>query len=165
MLARTSQPTPVNTALLNKIIALYSRFGKDELLLSLGVDLLKTGNLAPALIKENAKFVPVNSIVVFYESGCNSCDNELVQLRGNYSLIKEKGYDIISVSADRDKETFEKTSTVFPWTEKICDYKGFDGINFKNYGIVGTPTIFVTDHEGTIDGRYARLADIEIMKS
>jgi hypothetical protein len=164
MLARTQQATPVNTALLNKIIALYSRFGKDELLLSLGVDLLETGNLAPALIKENAKFVPVNSVVIFYETGCNQCENELVQLRGNYSLIKAKGYDIISVAADLDKETFEKTLHIFPWTEKMCDYKGFDGVNFKNYGIVGTPTIFITDHKGTIVGRYARLADMEMMK-
>jgi hypothetical protein len=152
----------VNTALLNKIIALYSRFGKDELLLSLGVDLLGTGNRAPALIKENAKFVPINSVVIFYESGCNQCENELVQLRGNYSLIKAKGYEVISVAADLDKETFEKTSTVFPWKEKICDYKGFEGVNFENYGIVGTPTIFVTDKEGTIVGRYARLADMGI---
>jgi hypothetical protein len=87
-----------------------------------------------------------------------------MQLRGNYSLIKAKGYDVISVSADLDKETTEKTSNVFPWKEKICDYKGFEGVNFENYGIVGTPTIFVTDKEGTITGRYARLADMGIMK-
>jgi thioredoxin-related protein len=127
------------------------------------VDLLERGNRAPALIKEADKLLPVNALVVFYESGCNNCDNELVQLRGNYSLIKEKGYDIISVSADRDKETFEKTSNVFPWKEKMCDFQGFEGINFRNYGIVGTPTIFITDKDGTIIGRYARLVDTKIL--
>jgi peroxiredoxin len=162
MLSRTHSKEIYRT-LLNKIIALYSRFGKDELLSSLDVNLFEAGNLAPAIIAPNAKYTPINTLVVFHESGCNMCENELAQLIGNYPVLREKGYEIISIAADQDKETFEKTAAAFPWKEKLCDYKGFDGVNFKNFQIIGAPTMFVTDKEGKIVGRYSRLVDTKLL--
>jgi peroxiredoxin len=158
LLSRTSSEE-IYKALLNKFIKLYTQFGKDFLLLNFDIDNLLSGDTAPALVAGQAKYTPANAILIFYESGCSHCENELAQLRDNYSQIKEKAYDVISVAADTHPEIFKKTADQFPWKEKFCDYQGFAGLNFKNYTVVGTPTIFVIDKESKIVGRYAKLED------
>lgn len=34
--------------------------------------------------------------------------------------------------------------------ESYCDLKGANGINFKNYAVTGTPTMFVLDSKGIL---------------
>lgn len=97
------------------------------------------------------------TILVFYETGCGACEFEMEQLIANYSLLKEKGYDLVSVSADKDINTFSNLAATFPWQAKFCDLKGFDGPDFKNYGVIGTPTFYIIE-DGIIQGRYAQLA-------
>ncbi|GHT68616.1 hypothetical protein AGMMS50239_34060 [Bacteroidia bacterium] len=154
MLARTSNKL-IKEELLHKLILLYNKYGKENLLENLGVeDLVSRGRPAPMLTLTNKHIRPVSSLIIFYESGCNNCENALIQLRGNYPMLKEKGVEVISIAADRDEDTFRRNADLFPWADKYCDFKGFDGENFKNYGIVGTPTIFVVDKEGVIIGKY-----------
>ncbi|MDR0505228.1 MAG: redoxin domain-containing protein [Dysgonamonadaceae bacterium] len=159
MLARCKDQE-LHREFINKLIILYNKYGKENLLSQLGVDdLLAPGHYAPKLRLENAYITPVQSLVIFYESGCNSCENELVQLRANYRILHEQGLRVISISADRDEGTYRKNADLFTWTDKYCDYKGFSGENFINYQAVGTPIIFVINKEGIITGRYARLAE------
>ena len=63
------------------------------------------------------------------------------------------------ISADKDKNIFENTTQQFPWSNKYCDFAGFEGDNFKNYGVIGSPTIYLIDENKIIEGRYARLED------
>lgn len=147
--------------LVKKMLLLFNQYGKENLLSQLGMeDLLSPGNQAPMLIfPDSTVMVPINSLVIFYESDCGNCTNELTQLRGNYPVLKERKIRVISISADLDEETYKKTADTFPWEQKLCDFKGFDGVNFKNYAVVGTPTIYLIDDNGKITGRYSRLAD------
>ncbi|MDR1561797.1 MAG: thioredoxin family protein [Dysgonamonadaceae bacterium] len=159
MLARTTNKD-LHRKLLGKLTLLFYKYGKERLLAQLGEeDLLAPGHRAPMLRLNNARIYPSGSLIIFYESGCNSCENELLRLHANYLLLHEKGLRVISVSADRDEETYRKNAAKLPWFDKYCDYKGFEGENFVNYNIPGTPVIFVTDKEGFITGRYARLED------
>jgi predicted DCC family thiol-disulfide oxidoreductase YuxK len=103
-------------------------------------------------------------LLVFYESGCNACENEIQLLKGNYPLLKEKGYEVVSVAADRDEQVFNNTSEGFPWKARYCDFEGFSGVDFKNFGVIGTPTFYVIDGQGVLQGRYARLYDTGILK-
>jgi thiol-disulfide isomerase/thioredoxin len=145
---------------LHRLILQYNRYGKENLLVELGVeDLVSPGRLAPLLRLTNKHIRPINSLVVFYESGCGPCEAEMLQLRGNYPVLKEKGMEIISISADREEAVFNATAMPFPWTDKYCDFMGLAGENFRNYLVQGTPTIIVTDSNGTITGRYARISD------
>ena len=160
LLARASTDKEMEESLLRGLHLFYNKYGKENLLVNLGIEeLVSPGRLAPMLRLTNKHIRPINSLVVFYESGCNSCDNEILQLRGNYPLLKEKGIEIISIAADRDEETYNNTAKDFPWSEQYCDYKGFAGENFRNYELVGTPTFFLTDKDGIIIGRYARLEE------
>jgi hypothetical protein len=121
---------------------------------------LRKGSKAPALSR--GSFPGGNVLLVFYESGCNACDNELQQLKGNYSLLREKGYEVVSISADKEEQIFRNTSDTFPWRARYCDFRGFSGTDFTNYGVMGTPTFYVIDGKGMIQGRYARVEDIEM---
>lgn len=132
--------------------------GKIQMLMTLFK--LAKGSKAPALSSGNN---PLNTILVFYESGCGSCEDEMQSLKANYPVIKDKGYEVVSISADVDENIFKNTSHSFPWGNKLCDLKGFTGDDFQNYGIMGTPTFFVIDKNGEVKGRYARLQDTGIL--
>jgi hypothetical protein len=121
---------------------------------------LVKGSKAPALAQ--GALPGEKLVLVFYESGCGPCENEIQQLKGNYPLLKEKGYEVASVSADTDADVFRNTSETFPWTHKYCDLKGFGGGDFKAFGVIGTPTFYVIE-KGMVQGRYARLADTGII--
>jgi peroxiredoxin len=117
-------------------------------------------------IKAGSKALPIegqsslsNVLLMFYESGCGNCIIQLGELKKNYTKLQEKNIRVIAISADTDQNVFEYHSKDFPWTDKLCDLKGFDGQNFRNYGVVATPTMFLIDAEEVIAGRYARLTE------
>ncbi len=122
------------------------------------------GKQAPEITGlKNRQAAMTQTLLIFYESGCHNCENEMSQLVSNYPTLKKKGIRIISISADTDESVFEFHSKGFPWEEKCCDYKGFEGDNFRNYGVAATPTIYLIDEKGCIRGKYARLADTGVL--
>lgn len=100
------------------------------------------------------------TLLIFYESGCGPCENLLQQLPGNYESLKKKGVRIIAISADTDEQVFKSKANNFPWKDTYCDYEGKAGINFQNYGVVGTPTIFLIDKSGKIEAKMAGLDEV-----
>jgi peroxiredoxin len=113
---------------------------------------------APALT--GLKLTPEPTLLLFYESGCDNCEVQIEELKKQYSLLQQKGIRVITLSADNSEEVFKYNSRNFPWKDKLCDYKGFEGENFLKYGIVGTPTFYFIDKTGTILGRYSTLSEI-----
>ncbi len=165
MLDRCGNDIPIRRELTQTIIRLFSKYAKDSLLAELGTEYLTmplNGQLAPEIILGDTSFLPKNSLIVFYETGCGNCHYELENLKAKYSFLSNEhnGLRVISIAADTGKEVHEETSAKLPWTDKLCDFKGFDGDNFKNYGIVGTPTYILTDKEGIVRGRYAQLKEL-----
>ena len=73
--------------------------------------------------------------------------------------MKQKGIEVISVSSGMDQNIFQTGTESFLWNIKLCDFRGPEGINFKNYGVLGPPTIFFIDKKGIITGRYAKLEE------
>lgn len=122
---------------------------------------LSKGNKVPELT--NGKLPEGKCLIVFYETGCNNCENEMLSLKANYPVIKEKGYTVVSISADIDENVFRNTAETYPWTDKYCDLKSFQGEDFFNYGVIGTPTFYVVDENYTLLGRYARLLDTGLL--
>ncbi|WP_431242843.1 hypothetical protein ACQ9BO_24460 [Flavobacterium sp. P21] len=147
-------------AFTEKIIKEFTRAGKDDLVDEITAYATKSGKIenpskkfqnvingpvvgasAPSLqIGSAKKTINKKTILLFFESGCNNCENEIHQLLGNYQILKDKGYEVISVVADMTKEAGDGHNHEFPWKEQLCDYKGFSGPNFQNYAIIGTPT-------------------------
>lgn len=100
------------------------------------------------------------TLLVFHETGCGNCENLLEQLKGNYTDLKKNGVRVISFAADHTAETFAKMAVTLPWEDKFCDFKGFEGINFKNYAVLGTPTLYLLDKNGKIITKTATLDEI-----
>lgn len=99
-------------------------------------------------------------LLVFYESGCGSCEKVLIELSKDYEKLSSAGVHIIGISSDKEISASKKNTPVFPGKEIYCDYKGFSGINFKNYGVIGTPTLILIDQKGKIQLRGAGLNEI-----
>ncbi|CAC9975889.1 peroxiredoxin family protein [Flavobacterium panici] len=173
----------IYTAFTEKIVTVFTKAGKDDLVTAISEYAAKSGKLekpskkltsainapvvgakAPVLeTPSGKKTINKKTLLFFYESGCNNCENEIHQLLGNYQIVKDKGYEIISVAADMTKNTGDGHDHAFPWAAQLCDYKGFAGPNFQTYAIIGTPTFFTIDEKGIITGKYARLIDTGIL--
>jgi hypothetical protein len=119
---------------------------------------IRKGLKAPALLQ--GTFPEKKTILVFYDSNCGNCTKQLGKLAEDYPEWQKKGYEVVSVSADSNKGMFESYAEKLPWKDKYCDFEGFAGKDFINYGVMATPTFYLLDDKGIVQGRYARVEDI-----
>ena len=164
MIDRTGDNRFLRRELTESLIRDFIRYGKDNLLVELGTDYLTipiNGIQAPEIVVGDSTFVPKRSLIMFYETGCGNCHNQLHQLKEKYNFLSSEHNNIrvITISADMDKDVNEDTASSFPWKDNICNLKGFNDPNFRNYGVMGTPTLILTDDEGIVRGRYAQLSE------
>ena len=90
------------------------------------------------------------SLLLFYQSGCGPCESSLAQLQRSYGLLQEKGVRLLAFSADTDRQGFAEAAAGHPWPDKFCDEQGMAGVNFRRYGVAGTPTLFLLDAQGQL---------------
>ena len=164
MIDRTGDNRFLRRELTESLIRDFIRYGKDNLLVELGTDYLTipiNGIQAPEIVVGDSTFVPKRSLILFYETGCGNCHNQLHQLKEKYNFLSSEHNNIriITISADMDKDVNEDTASSFPWKDNICNLKGFNDPNFRNYGVMGTPTLILIDDEGIVRGRYVQLSE------
>jgi thiol-disulfide isomerase/thioredoxin len=114
-----------------------------------GNTLLKTDQL-------NSKY----SLLLFYQTECGHCETAIAGLKSNYQALVSKGIKIISFAGDLDQEVFATTAASFPWAAKYRDVEGMNGVNFKNYAVIGTPTMFLLDNKGIIVQKPAMVEEL-----
>lgn len=137
----------------NGVLSVYQKdlTGKAPSLVQLVVTKDATGTAQQqAKIIDLAQLKNKYSVLVFYKSGCGPCKELMAGLLDNYKNLTAKGIEIISIASDTDAQEFENTATQHPWSKKYCNLQGFNGINFKNYAVIGTPTLFVVNNKGII---------------
>jgi len=100
-------------------------------------------------------------LLFFYQSGCGHCETTIEELKSNYTQIVAKGIKIISIAGDIEQDTYNQTASTFPWASKYCDEGGMNGINFKNYAVIGTPTLYLLDKTGTIIQKMSGFAELQ----
>lgn len=100
------------------------------------------------------------SLLLFFESGCGFCEATIASLKSNYKTLVSKNLKIITFSADTETSVYQKTVADFPWQDNYCDFKGIRGVNFKNYGVLGTPTMFLLDSNGIIIEKIATAEEL-----
>ena len=160
ILDRMEDDNTLKTAWIKRLMSVFPKYGKETLLLNLGIeDMVIEGMPAPLLQLGETVRMPMNAILFFYESGCGHCETELANLIKNYETIKAAGYKVIALAGDMDAEIFKDHSKDFPWKDTYCEFKSIHSVNFRNYGVLGTPTIFVIDEKGIVRGRYAQMKE------
>jgi len=101
--------------------------------------ILETGNL-------NADY----TILLFYKGSCALCEDALIVLANRYKWLKKHNVRVIAVSGDNSEQGFEKKRRYHQWPDNYCDFAGMDGTNFRNYAVMGIPTLYLLDKKGVI---------------
>jgi peroxiredoxin len=117
------------------------------------------GNNTTTVLKTDA-LKSKYTLLVFYQSDCGHCETAIAGLKSNYTDLVAKGFKIISFAGDLDQEVFATTAASFPWAAKYRDVEGMNGVNFKNYAVIGTPTMFLLDDKGIIVQKPATVEEL-----
>ena len=90
-------------------------------------------------------------LLEFWASWCSPCRAENPNLKKQYELYKSKGFEILAVSLDSDKDKWKDAIAKdgVPWLH-VSDLKGWGNAVGALYGITAVPAGFLISPEGTI---------------
>ncbi len=110
----------------------------------------QTGVLNQDITIETGNLDAAYTILLFYQGECPLCEDALIDLANKYKQLKEQNVRVIAISADTTEQGFEKKLAYHQWPDNFCDFSGMNGQNFSNYAVLGVPTLFLLDQEGTV---------------
>ena len=98
----------------------------------------------------------------FWASWCGPCRRENPNVVRLYNQYKDKGFDILGVSLDNNKEKWKAAikKDKLKW-HHISDLKGWSSTLSKPYGVRGIPYTVLVDKEGKILAKKLRGAALE----
>ncbi len=96
-------------------------------------------------------------MIDFWASWCGPCRKENPNVVANYKKYKDKGFDILGVSLDRDMNSWRKAiqQDGLPW-HHISDLKGWQSSHAALYSVTSIPQTLLLDKEGKIIARNLR---------
>jgi thioredoxin-related protein len=151
----------VNTYMGSMQVYIKATMGKQApyIVIKENVGSEKEVNLVNTLLKTDA-LASKYSLLLFYQSGCRPCKQVIAALKEHYSNLVGKGIKIVALSADTDSRVFKDSAAAFPWKDTYCNLEGFNGVNFKNYAVTGTPKMFVIDSKGILLKKIATIEQL-----
>lgn len=133
---------------------------------------MKVGNSAPLLKSKTVDGTSFNisqvssrfRLVLFWSSNCIHCKQILPMLRDLYHQQTSQEIEVIAFGLDRDTSNYLETvnNLQLNWIN-ITDFKGFESPVVKEWGIVGTPSMFLLDNTGTILEKPQTLEDLKVI--
>lgn len=102
-------------------------------------------------------------LVDFWASWCGPCRAENPNVVAAYNKYKSKGFDIYSVSLDKDKDKWIAAiqKDGLAWPNHVCDFKYWQSPVVPLYNISGIPTNVLLDKNGNIIAKNLRGEDLE----
>ncbi|MFM9951239.1 MAG: TlpA family protein disulfide reductase [Saprospiraceae bacterium] len=96
-------------------------------------------------------------LVDFWASWCGPCRRDNPEVVKLYETYKDKGFDILGVSLDRDKERWLQAiqQDGLVWNH-VSDLKGWQNDVAQRYGVTSIPHTMLVDREGRIIARGLR---------
>lgn len=101
-------------------------------------------------------------LVDFWASWCGPCRRENPHVVKLYDKYKSKGFEVLGVSLDRKKDSWEKAiaKDKLTWSH-VSDLKGWKNQVAKQYSVTSVPHTILLDKEGRILARNLRGADLD----
>ncbi len=96
-------------------------------------------------------------LIDFWATWCGPCIGALPELKETYTKLHPKGFEVIGISLDGDKEALES----FIAEEKMEWPQHYDGLKWENkfakeFGITGIPAVWLVDKKGILRDQNAR---------
>ena len=90
-------------------------------------------------------------LVTFWNSGCRPCIEEFAELNKVYQNFRDKGFDIVGVTSDRNVESIKKIldGRGVPWLNLYCSGDGPQA-SIEHYGISTFPTNVLVGRDGKV---------------
>lgn len=116
---------------------------------------------------QNAKlsdYIGSNKVILldFWASWCTPCRNEIPNMKAAYERFKSKGFEIVSVSVDEDRDEWIKAikDDNLTWPQLLDNNIRETSASYR-YSVTAIPSTFLIDSDGTIIGRNLRGGEVE----
>ena len=104
-------------------------------------------------MRKLSEFIAVNEVTLvdFWASWCGPCRAEMPAVKAAYEAYKNKGFGIVGVSLDNNKEAWVGASANLgiEWPQ-ISDLQGWNCAGAKLYGVNSIPATVLVAKDGTI---------------
>nr|WP_233173575.1 TlpA disulfide reductase family protein [Pedobacter sp. ASV19] len=124
-----------------------------------------TGQIAPAIAMadKDGKIVHLSDfkgkyvMVDFWASWCGPCRKENPNVVAAYKKYHDKGFEVLGVSLDSNKESWLKAIAAdgLTWTH-VSDLKGWANAAAAEYGVKAVPASFLIGPDGKVVGKDLR---------
>ena len=106
-----------------------------------------------------SEYVAANKVTLidFWASWCGPCRAEMPAVKAAYEAYKDKGFGIVGVSLDNNKEAWAASikNLGMEWAH-LSDLKGWNNAGAKLYGVNSIPATVLVAQDGTILARNVR---------
>jgi peroxiredoxin len=160
-------PREKNMALHNEVVkALYAKYPNHQLVKeryaieTSPATATSVGAIAPDLafpdpdgnIRKLSDLRGKIVLLDFWASWCRPCRGENPHVVAMYQKYHDKGFEVFSVSLDRDKESWKRAIAAdgLVWSNHVSDLKYWSSEAARIYGVSSIPSTFLLDQDGRI---------------
>ena len=98
-------------------------------------------------------------IIMFWASTCSHCEQELPKLIEKYAALKAQNIQIIGLSVDSDRDSYEKRVKDLPWIND-AEIRGWNSTYAEKYNVHATPTYYILDSNNKIIAKPDHVGDV-----